>query len=653
MRLESSSAARQIHESHCRLPIRIGVNSGRALSGNFGPSYRRTYSLVGDAVNLGARLMGKADYGETIATPHVLQRCRTEYATEVIPPFAVKGKVAPIDAVRVGAPIASTGANAMDLLPLVGHDDEMAALLEAARAVDLLQGQVVEITGPPGIGKSRLIEEILSKLSWPVYRADGDIYGSTSSYQPFQRLLRQANGPATTAAMGTHGDTLAQALMTPTPASAAWLPLIGIVTGIDVPMTPEVLATDAAFRKQRLEEETSSALGHVLNQPTVLVFNDTHLMDEATLDLLRRLVLDVEDRPWLILTSRRPQGSTPLPDLPLITRIELDPLSPEAADTLLLSATSGSPLPSHRMTALARRAAGNPLFLKELANGVVAGADDEALPDSVEGLIAVRIDHLDPVLRRLLRTLAVLGVSIHRTLVGLMLEEEGFGSLEDFDWTSLSDFLRVDISDRVIFLHQLTQEVAYEGLPQRRREELHARTAAAIEAMDDDALDDRPSLLSLHTHFGGLYEASWHHSRDAARIARGRYANAEAATLFNRALAATTHLRDIERHEVIEVCEQLTEVYDDMGEFGLADIALKRARRHGTSEPLQRARWLLKASILQERAGDWPQALRTLSRGLKVLENDSNRQFSVLRSDFLARYRAFGCFKANIARRHV
>ncbi len=191
-----------------------------------------------------------------------------------------------------------------------------------------------------------------------------------------------------------------------------WLPLIGIVAGVEMPMTQTVADVDAQFRRERLESVTSEALGAVFTDPTLFVFNDVHFMDEASCDLLDHLCADAAERPWLMILTRRNVRPSQPQEAPHTDCIVLEPLDKAAAGQYLAAVTSHAPLPSHKLAQLAERAAGNPLFLQELAAGAELLGDVNQLPDTIEGMVAARIDALPLVQRRLLRSAAVLGMTV-------------------------------------------------------------------------------------------------------------------------------------------------------------------------------------------------------------------------------------------------
>ena len=153
-------AVRRIVDTPMTLPIRVGVNRGHIFAGEIGPWYRRTYTVMGDTVNLAARLMAKAVPGQIITTDDVLSRSRTSFEADALPPFMVKGKAKPIDAFSLGREIARRQFRDESTLPLVGRDDELARLHDAVAAVTAGTGRAVELVGDAGVGKTRLVDEL-------------------------------------------------------------------------------------------------------------------------------------------------------------------------------------------------------------------------------------------------------------------------------------------------------------------------------------------------------------------------------------------------------------------------------------------------------------------------------------------------------------
>src|SRR5262249_14915373 len=247
------------------------------------------------------------------------------------------------------------------------------------------------------------------------------------------------------------------------------------------------------FRKARLEETVRELMGILLLESALLVFEDTHWMDDASADLLRELVLGLEERPWLVIVSRRDQDSGfTVPASIEAQRLELEPLDPEQAAELVHAATEELPFAPHEVAALADRAGGNPLFLTELLTAARSSGLEE-LPDSVEALMMAQIDRLPPADRFVLRCAAVVGATFTEELVVASLDEPPDPGV----WRRLASYLDEGPDGELRFRHALVRDAAYEGLPYRRRRRLHERVGCTLEALTPSP-EDEAALLSLH-----------------------------------------------------------------------------------------------------------------------------------------------------------
>jgi tetratricopeptide (TPR) repeat protein len=599
------------------IPLGAGATSGRAFAGDYGPSYRRTFSLMGDCVNLAARLAQHAADGELLATRELVAHSSGSFATTEHPPFAAKGKRALVRALSIGAP--TTSSEGFHSAPLMGREEELATLLSAARAAADGAGQVVEVVGEPGMGKSRLLAELRATADADVLWMDGDVYARVRPYAPFECLLRDRGEVPATTPPAELAARLTRVVVERAAHLSPWLPLIAIVAGVEVPSTREVDETDPTQRKQKLEEVTSELLGLIRPGARILIFNDVHLMDDASRDLIARLAADAGSRRWLLVISRRPDSPSPLGEKPS-ERIELGALRDGVVAEMLARATAESPLPPQRLADLAQRAAGNPLFVRELVAQLQEGGDPDALPRSVEGAITARIDRLSSADRRTLRSAAVLGMDVEAPLLREVLAADGEAASWDADpLARLSEFLEPIAPEHHRFSHQLIREVAYEGLPYRRRAELRGRTAAAIERATGDHADRHAELLSMHCFYGDRFDAAWRYARLAAQRARARYANAEAVESYRRALAAAANVADTDALELAAVDEALGEIYVELGEMTAADVTLRRALRRVRDVPIRLAQLQLKLAGLRETAARLPAAFRWTDRAERTL----------------------------------
>jgi class 3 adenylate cyclase/tetratricopeptide (TPR) repeat protein len=626
--------ARRILDDAGRLPLRIGVNTGHVFSGDFGPPFRRTYSVKGDAINLAARIMGKASPGELLATRPAYEHTATRFETVDVGPFTLKGKARPVPAVSIGPILGSRERTGRDNV-LVGREREMAQLRGALDAAQAGRGRVVQLLGEPGIGKSRLMQELAASADDA--RVQGivcDEYQSATPYAAFRDLLRDLLGLDEASPAGTAADLLATRVEELAPHLAEWLPLIGDVLDVEVPETTATAELDDEFRKARLESTVIALLRALLTGTTLVTVDDAQHMDPASADLLTGLASETAQRPWLLVVSRRDQpiGWIPSDDLDSL-EIRVSPLAAEDAMRLALSAAGEQSLPRPTLAALAQKAGGNPLFLESLVTqaGPVGSAD--SLPESIEEVVAAQIDQLAPRERSVLRHAAVLGSQFGTgDLAELLPDLQGF--LEQELGGALADFLvPVDGGNEMRFRHGLIREVAYQGLAYRARRRMHDQVGLAIERTHAAT---RPELLSFHFLHAGRYDRAFRYARTAGEQARRMYANTEAAELFGRAVEAARRLpaEVVSDEEVGRVFEALGDCWFTIGSAQAAADAYRQALPHVRSDMSDSARVVAKQAMADGRLRRFPQALRRLSRELRtfdeVADGDAHRARSIL-----------------------
>lgn len=635
------TAGRRIVENASGLPIRVGVNAGRAFAGDFGPRFRRTYSIKGDAVNLAARVMGKASIGQLLATHAVVSRARTPFRITALEPFMVKGKSQPVIAFDVG-PVTSAGsrAGAVGETPtgaLVGREHEMSVLEDAVTAVRSRRGRVVELVGEPGHGKSRLVAEVLDRSpDLGVFSAACQLYEQQEPYSAFRVMLRGVLG------LGEHDapepviDRLRSRIAVNAPDLVPWLPLIGIVLDLPLPSTPETEALADEFMRTRLQEVVLRFLEETLPTPTIFVFEDAHWMDDASTDLLRLVAREAVVRPWFVLITRRgEEGRFRAPIEPHVSTLPIGPLDHAATAQLARATTEDDPLQAHDLEVLVERAGGNPLFLRELISAARDAGSVDDLPGSVEALVAIEIDRLPPADRAVVRQAAVLGARFDlRTLEALY--DEGTAPTPS-TWQRLEALIVREDEVTFRFTHALLRDAAYEGLPYRRRRTLHGRAADAIAATGDP--DDHAEVLSLHYHHAGGYEQSLRYSALAGDRALAKFALVESAAFYLRAIEAARRA-DAPSEELARLCEALGDVQERIGQYGDANAAYRAARVAIAGDAIAEARLLLKQAWIPERAGRYADALRWIRRGQRALEGVQGGDSMRLRAQLSVWYAA-------------
>lgn len=613
---------RAVADAAPRLTVQIGVNRGRVFAGEVGAPFRRTYAILGETAALAARLMSKAEPGQILVMPDVLERSPTRFETVELAPFRVKGKAEPVVAHEVRAVSGLRQDAPGRRLPFVGRERELAIIGASLVPVRMGFGSFVELIAEPGMGKSRLLEELKTQCGdMTVVSTACEHYEQSTPYFAFRGLLRSLIEPASDDDPPRATAQLVQAVEAVAPELVPWIPLLAIPLDVRVEPTREVDELQPAFRRARLHGVVEQLFTKLVPGPALIALEDVHWMDEASSDLLRHLGGQVPKRPWLICTTRRTfgggfQAADGVPPVPAMT-IMLEPLGDEAA-AALVGAGDRSLLP-HEVGAITERAGGNPLFIQELlASG--RSEDEEALPESVESVVATRIDKLEPSDRGLLRYAAVMGATFSGTLIGEVLADDPTASADSEAWDRLAEFVERDpyTPGAFRFRHALFRDAAYEGLSYRRRRELHARVGAAYERRYADQTRDNAELLSLHFFHAQVWEKAYRYSRLAGERAQEKFANVEAAAFYRRTLEVAPRLRELDRATVAGIWEALGDVSELAGLYGDASNAYRSARRLGEKNGHLEPMLLLKEGLIRERSARYSEALRWYSRGLQA-----------------------------------
>ncbi len=613
------AAVRRIADTDLPLPLRIGVHRGAVFAGEVGPTYRRTFTVMGDTVNLTARLMARAAPGEIVASPEILNRARTHFDTTPLEPFMVKGKRRPVEASTLGTTQRRETRTAV-VLPLVGRAAELATFHEYLDAVRHGKGRAIELVGPAGIGKSRLIEELRRlAIDLPVLGIACDPYEATSPYAAVWWLLHDVLAQPPTAESEVVADALAQAVAWHTPELEPWLPFLGVPLDLDLPPTPEVAAIAPEFVPDKVREVTATFLNAVLPPSVVVIIEDAHWIDDASSLVLDQIIRAIPERPALVCLTRRVDAAGyHLVDRSHTRSMLLEPLSTEDATRALIAATDDSPLRAEDIALLAERAAGNPLFLEELLETLRHGGDVSELPDSVDALVTAQIDRLHPELRALVRVASVLGQSFLLDELAALITDDLPPPDHDV-WEELKGILTFTGPGALRFRHALVRDAAYHELPFRRRRELHARAGDAIAGPLGDHPESEAELLSLHYFHAQRYDDAWRFARVAAGRAIAKYANIEAAELLERAINAARRGADVVALDLAQAWDELGEARERAGIYDAALVAFRASRRLHGPDPVAAARILLKEAWIAERTGRTSEGVRAVRRGLKIL----------------------------------
>jgi predicted ATPase/class 3 adenylate cyclase len=651
------------------LQFHIGINTGPVVAGHLGPGATAAYAVTGDTVNTAARLLSAAGAGETLVSHATYWLTRHAGEFESRGQVEAKGKALPISAYRLVAlaatPGSARGLEALGLAtPMVGRAVELARLHDAFDQMLAGRACAVSLVGDPGVGKSRVLREFLVALERDGRREGVTVRAVTCSalagqpYGVFAMLFRDAYGV-------THEDTLdtiraklatgLQALGGDQEEPARIAPLLAYLLGLGASgplehLEPEQLRRQLFLALRRLVER------RLLQGPLMLVVEDAHWADAASVEALRYLLDRLADRRLMLVAAHRPSldAGALLASRAEHATIRLSPLSAPESAALLDGLFGGSAafMPAVVRDLILSRAGGHPLFLEEMVRSLIEGGvlvrgEDGwicahavaalDLPPTIEGLLRSRLDRLPAEPRRLVQEAAVLGpvfapsllhaVSSHPPGVesGLRLLEEA-GLLEEAARGADEHLSSGAKTRRWSFSQALMQEVAYQSLLVRRRAELHGRAGQAILAEAGGRPERIEDLEALghHLSLAGDKMEGARYLMVAGDRARRVYANDDAVRHYERVLQVLGNGPEAGAERLV-ACERLGEMLRPLGRRDEArkhfEEVLREHERLG--QPVAQARLHRKLGGLEWDAGDREGALQRFRAGLELLAGEA------------------------------
>ncbi len=603
---------RDVIDADPGLNLRAGVSRGYVFAGDLGAPGRRVYTTMGDAVNLAARLMAKARAGEVVASRPVVDWASSEIEYEPLEPFMVKGKSMPIVAGRLGRVIGRrTDLDRTDT-ELCGRVDEMRVLSARADATCSGRGSVTVITGEPGIGKSRLALEVVRRH--PELRlvfARCQPYDRLAPYSVAEPLLRAVLGIEPDTERARAGIELTGWLELHQPAAVPFAALLAVAVGADVASTPEVEAVEPEYRATRTLQLLIEVLRVAVATPMLLYVDDINLADDQSREMVQALV-EVSNESSLMVVATSIPGETLHPD-----PVQLGPLL-EADVTRLLDGLIGEQaIGADVVRQVVARSGGNPLFLGELVRALVE-TPNAPVPDSLESLVASRVDALDPVDRQLLRHAAVLGMEVDIELLGRATSDDLVRRPDR--WERLARFLEWAAPGVVRFRYDTYWRVVYGGLSFAARRAAHRRVIELIEQDITDDVDAGPpdpqliGRLAAHSERAGDETRTWRYANAAAEHAAERSLFGTAAQFYESALGARAAAAG---DELAEVAELAASTFNMAGSFDAGNRALGLALRL-RRDASDRARLLRLTGEIAERRGEVAQAASCYRRARAI-----------------------------------
>jgi class 3 adenylate cyclase/tetratricopeptide (TPR) repeat protein len=596
--LDIQAAAREYAEEVRRyygvdFKVRVGINTGLAVLAAVGDEIRTEYTAMGDTTNVAARLQSAAEPGSVLISADTYHLVKQLFELRPRGGAMVKGKSAPIVTYEALAPRVVPGKmRGLEGLtsPLVGRAAEFKLVNDKLNEVREGRGAFAAVIGEAGLGKSRLLAEVSEsakvgpQVAWLEGRALS--YEQAVTYFPWRQVIREAIG----AKEGEAPQVVREKLRRDP--SCGMMPegdpqYLEVILSVE---SDETLEAVSALEGDALVEHIAAATRGYLRaradlMPTVIMLDDLHWADTASLDLLLSVAALVEDLPLLIICLLRPDKDAPSWSAiekarsqlgARYTEILLEPLDAAHSKELLGNLLYIEDLPESVRKLILNKAEGNPFFVEEVIRTLI---DSEyivqennhwratreivnvTIPDTLTGVLSARIDRLPENTKHVAQTAAVLGrIFAQRALMATCAAAPPPEQIEDVEphlgVLTYEELVRERVHDpelEYIFKHALTQEAAYELLLIRRRKELHRRAGEVLEELYPEQRGELASALAYHFRLGEDWQRAADYAMGAGAQAVKVYAMNEALAYFDDAYEALKKVPDASSEQLCDV----------------------------------------------------------------------------------------------------
>ena len=643
------------------LQVRVGIATGLVVVGDLiGTGAAQEQAVVGETPNLAARLQALAEPGAVVISSSTRRLTGGLFDYRDLGTVALKGFAETVPAWQaLGVSAAESRFEALrtSTTPLVGRGEEIDLLVRRWEQAKGGEGSVVLLSGEPGIGKSRIAETILERLSGEPHtrlRAFCSPHHQDTALYPSIRQLERAAGFRRD---DTDGQRLTKLEAVVALAANDLREAVPLLAGLlSIPTGDRYPALDLTPQKRK--EKTLRALvvqveGLAARQPLLLVVEDAHWADPTSLELFELIVGRASSLPLLAIVTFRPEFVPPWVGRPQVTLISLNRLPRRLRAEMIAHVTGGKVLPQEIVDQITDRTDGVPLFIEELTKAVVESgllveAGDRyvmtgpvtplAIPTSLQASLLARLDRLAPA-----RDVAQIAAALGRQFSHELISAVAAVPREQLD-DALTQLVRAELIFRrgtppdaeYTFKHALAQDAAYSTLLRGRRQQLHARIAATLEDQFPEIVVTQPALLARHCAEAGMSEKAVAYWLKAGRQAMARSAMTEAIAQLRKGLDALTGLPDgpPRRQQELDLQLALRPALAFTKGLSASDVGETIARARALAEQLDRPEDLVRLSF-----GQWAFHLGRCEHKLALSLAEQIEKIAKARNDVSAQLR--------------
>ena len=545
-----------------RIRLRIGIHTGQVVVGDMGAGERHEHLALGETPNIAARLQAVAKANTVVMSAAVYRLVEGFFACQTLGPHALKGKTTPISVYQVmgeeGVQSRFEVALETGLSPLVGRTEELAFLRQRWETARVREGQVVLLGGEPGIGKSRLVQELKEQVARAgearrEFRCSS-YARNTAFYSVIDHLQRwlQFQGDEPEEEKFRRLETALEGYRHLPEESVA---LFASLLSLPLPERFAPLGLSPERQRQKTQEALVAWLAEESEgRPLLIVWEDLHWVDPSTLDLVQMLIERVAPlHLFVLLVFRSSEFTPPWPPRPPVYLLTLSRLERRPVEDLITHVAQGQQLPQHLVEHIVAQTDGVPLFVEELTKTIIEagvpengeGGASSAIPATLQDSLMARLDQLSSIARDVVQIGAVLGRAFSYALIRAVWPSDeqrlarGLAQLVEAELIFQKGMLP---QTRWVFKHALLQDTAYQSVLKSKRQQIHHQVADVLVKQFSDIRHHQPELVAHHYTEAGLLDQAIGFWQYAGEQAVQRSAHREGIGHFLKGLALLSEL---------------------------------------------------------------------------------------------------------------